>query len=240
VDGSDPTLGSALYEKPVTLTNDTLVKVRPFRKGLTETPWNIAGVEGGKTVWAIFRKQAPLKAETKKDLKPGLAYRYYEGPWAQLMSLSARHSILEPRGQGERAPLLDGEHLASVRKTDRAYQVKYSGYITVPESGVYRFHAPEPLYNTTMDAGYDLRVWVGGEEWFPNPDLHAENIWSVALEKGTHRFEVSYTDYRWKTFRNEYSMSWRPEQMWQGTPVLELDGPGMGKGAIPAEWLSYE
>lgn len=241
LDGSDPTLASARYETPVRLTQDTLVKVRPFRKGLAGTPWNIAGVDGGKTVWAIYRKQAPLKADAvTKGRKPGLAYRYYEGPWPQLMSLGGMQPSLEPRAQGESAPLLDKDHLAAIRKTDRAYQVKYSGYLSVPETGVYRFFAPEHLYNTTMDAGYDLRVWVDGEEWFPNPDLHAENIWSVALEAGAHRFDVSFTDFRWKRFRNEYIMTWREEQVWQGVPVLELDGPTLERQPVPAEWLMHK
>ncbi len=239
LDGSDPTLESALYTGPVTLNADTLVKVRPFRKGLAVTPWNIAGVDAGKTVWAIFRKQAPLKAEAGAAKKPGLRYQYAEGPWAQLMSRSEVPSGLPALAEGEAARLLDAEQLAALRRTDRAYQVRYRGYLAVPETGVYRFHAPEPLYNTTMDAGYDLRVWVGGEEWFPTPDLHAENIWSVALEKGLHRFAVGYTDFRWKTFRDEYIMSWREEQVWQGTPVLELDGPGTPRQPIPAAWLSH-
>ncbi len=239
LDGRDPTLESALYSAPFTLTEDTLVKVRPFRKGLKQTPWNIAGVDAGKTVWAIFRKQPPLKALAVEAGRSGLTYVYHEGPWAQLMSHGGMYSYLPVKAQGEVGALLDPAELAAIRKTDRAYQVKYSGYIEVPATGVYRFHAPEHLYNTTMDAGYDLRVWVGGEEWFPNPDLHAENIWSVALEQGMHRFEVSYTDFRWKQFRNEYWMSWREEQVWQGTPVLELDGPGVKRQAVPAAWLSH-
>jgi hypothetical protein len=240
LDGSDPTLASAVYDRPFTIDSDTLVKVRPFRKRLTETPWNIAGVDAGKTVWAVFRKQAPLKAEPERAREPGLAFRYFEGPWPQLMSLSAPLSILEPRAQGACDRLLDEEHLATIRLTDRAYQVKYSGYLTVPKTGVYRFHAPEHLYNTTMDSGFDLRVWVGGQEWFPNPDLHCENVWCVSLEKGSHRFEVSYTDYRWKTFRNEYSMAWREEQVWNGTPRVMTDGPGLGLQPLPAAWLSRE
>lgn len=239
LDGSDPTLASARSEQPLRLTQDTLVKVRPFRTGLPNTPWNIAGVEAGKTVWAIFRKQAPLRAEAVDGLKPGLSYRYYEGPWAQLMSHGGLDSSLDKQGSGAGAPLLDAGHLAAVRKTDRAYQVKYGGFIRVPHTGVYTFHAPEHLYDTTMDAGYDLRVWVGGEEWFPNPDLHAENTWSVALEAGLHPFAVSYTDFRWRRFRNEYLMTWREEQVWQGTPVLEVEGPGLRCGPIPSDWLQH-
>jgi hypothetical protein len=50
---------------------------------------------------------------------------------------------------------------------------------------------------------------------------------------------VAYTDYRWKQFRDEYWMSWREEEMWQGTPVLEVSGPGTDLQPIPVEWLMY-
>jgi hypothetical protein len=145
--------------------------------------------------------------------------------------------VLPVKGSGPAHILLDPSDLAEIRKTDRAYAVKYDGFIDVPATGVYRFFAPKPLYDTTQDAGYELRVWIDGQEWFPNPDLHAENIWSVGLEKGPHRFEVSYVDFRWKTFHNDYWMSWNPLQVWAGTPILEVDGPGRKRQVVPAAWL---
>lgn len=237
LDGTDPTIESPLYTGPFELASDAIVKVRPFLKGLKQTPWNIAGVEAGKTVSAIFRKTAPLPSLKADVLRPGLRYQYFEGPWAVLMSHSGMYPFLPVKSSGESAGLLDPNHLAQIRQTDRAFAVKYDGVIDLPETGVYRFFAPEPLYNTTKDAGYELRVWIDGREWFPNPDLHAENIWSVAIEKGLHRFQVSYVDYRWKVFRNEYLMSWNPKQMWSGVPVLELDGPGLQRQAVPQKWL---
>lgn len=237
LDGSDPTIQSPLYTGPFELAGDTLVKVRPFVKGLKETPWNIAGVEGGKTVSAIFRKTASLPAMRVEGLKSGLNYEYFEESWPVLVSHSGMYPLLPAKGAGEADRLLDADQLTKIRQTDRAYGVKYDGFIEVPETGVYRFFAPDPLYNTTKDAGYELRVWVDEKEWFPNPDLHAENIWSVALDKGLHRLQVSYVDYRWKEFRNEYWMSWNPLQMWEGTPVLEIDGPGIKRQALPPDWL---
>lgn len=238
LDGSDPTLDSALYNGPFEIRDDTRVKVRAFRKGLEETPWNIAGTDASKTISAIFRKTTPrAPLQVVGDLSPGLNYQYFEDSWLRLFSHSGMYPLLPVKASGTTGRLLDPAHLGALRQTDRAYAVKYEGYLNVPKSGVYRFFAPEPLYNTTLDAGYELRVWIDGEEWFPNPDLHAENIWSVALEKGPHRFEVSYVDYRWKEFRNEFWMRWNPGQMWKGTPVLEIDGPGISRQPVPDEWL---
>lgn len=233
LDGTDPNLQSTLYNGPFEISKDCRLKVRPFLKGLKETPWNIAGVEGGRTISAIFYKTKALPSVKADNLQAGLHYEYFEDSWSVLMSHSGMYPLLTVKSSGDAARLLDPDQLKSIRQTDRAYAVKYNGYMDVPATGVYRFFAPEPLYNTTKDAGYELRIWIDGKEWFPNPELHAENIWSVALEKGLHSFQVSYVDYRWKKFRNEYWMSWNPLQMWEGTPVLEMDGPGISKGPVP-------
>ena len=237
LDGSDPTQGSRLYTRPFTLDQTTMVKVRPFRKGLDATPWNIPGVDAGKTVSAVFRKQALRPAAQAEGLQPGLRYEYFEGDWPTLFTYAGFDGVLEPESTGTVKGLLDPQEAESLRKTDRAYAIRCRGYVRVPATGVYSFHAPEHLYTTTMDAGYDLRVFVDGEEWYPHPGLHSENIWHIPLEQGLHRVEVAYTDYRWKRFRDEYWMSWREEEMWQGTPRLEVSGPGVKRQPLPAEWL---
>jgi hypothetical protein len=175
---------------------------------------------------------------------PGLNYAYAEGHWPTLFAYTGDARALDAtvgvKGTGEVVRLLDPADLSRLRTTDRAYAVRYSGYLQVPTTGVYHFHAPLHLYTPTLDAGYDLRVFVDGKEWWPNPMLHSENLWSVALEAGLHRLEVAYVDYRWRQFRDEYWINWMPEQMWKGTPVLEISGPGLGKQPIPAAWLQHE
>jgi hypothetical protein len=239
LDGSDPTLQAPLYTGPFVIGQDTYVKVRPFRKGLTTTPFNIPGETAGKTVGAIFRKERARPAILAPVLKSGLAYEYYEGPWPALFTHVGVRGVLEPKCRGQVAGLLNPGEVESIRATDRAYDIRYEGCVRIPVTGVYSFHAPRHLYTPTMDAGYDLRVWVDGEEWFPSPTLHSENIWHIALEAGLHRLDVTYVDYRWKTFKNEYWMSWQEGEMWQGTPVLEISGPGFEKQPMPAAWLSH-
>jgi hypothetical protein len=239
-DGSDPTLASALYTGPFTISKTLYVKVRPFRKGLKETPWNIPGELAGKTVGAIFRKAAPLPALPIAALKPGLDYEYFEDSWPTLFTHAAISGVLAPVKHGSVSGLLNAEDIAGLRATDQAYAVRYTGYVEIPETGVYSFHAPEHLLTPTMDAGFDLRVKVGGREWFPSPTLHSENVWSVALEKGCHALQVTYVDYRWKSFKNDYWMDWLEQQMWQGTPVLAVSGPGLAKQPLPAPWLKHK
>lgn len=250
VDGSNPTLESTLYTGPFTLTESTLVKVRPFRKGLKTTPWPLPGVEAGLVVPAIFRKQETLQSKKTGNLvsrllgraddgEPGLKYEYFEGDWPTLFTYVGIPGVLTPKTTGTVKGLLDPDETKAIRQTDGAYAIRYTGVITVPATGIYSIPAPVHLYTPTMDAGYDLRVFIGGKEWYPSPTLHSENIWHVPLEKGDHDFMVAYTDYRTKPFRSEYLMVWQPEQMWQGTPVLEISGPGVKKQPIPAAWLTH-
>ena len=240
LDGSDPQIDSPLFTTPVVLREDTHVKVRPFRKGLVQTPFNIPGEQAGKTVGAIFRKAAVRPAiPPTATFKSGLAAEYFEADWPTLFAHAGVRGVLQPKSRTIVAGLLNAEEVVALRQTDRAYAIRYSGYLEVPQTGVYGFHAPVHLYTTTMDAGYDLRVWIDGEEWFPSPTLHSENIWHIPLEAGLHRIEVSYADYRWKQFKNDYWMDWQESQMWKGTPVLEVSGPGLEKQPLPAAWLKY-
>jgi hypothetical protein len=240
LDGSDPTLDSQLYASPFTITEDTHIKVRPFRRGLQTTPWNTPGEQAGKTVGAIFRKEQPRHALEGAAVEPGLDYEYFEAPWPTLFAHAAVPGVLAPKSRGRATGLLDPKQVAELRATDKAYAIRYHGNIQVPATGVYSFRAPEHLYTPTMDAGYDLRVSVDGEEWFPSPTLHSENVWHIALESGLHQLDVTYVDYRWKKFKNEYWMAWQEGEMWQGTPVLEVSGPGIGKQPLPSTWLKHD
>ncbi|MEY5024773.1 MAG: hypothetical protein RLZZ244_301, partial [Verrucomicrobiota bacterium] len=240
LDGSDPTLESPLYSKPFDITQDTYVKVRPFRKGLTQTPFNIPCELAGKTVGALYRKEAlrPAVAASGK-LQPGLDAEYLEGTWPTLFGHAGVPGVLPAMARTAASGLLVPGEVNAMRKTDKAYAVRYQGYLQAPGDGVYTFHAPKHLYTPSMDAGFDLRIWVDGEEWFPSPTLHSENAWSIPLQKGLHNLRVCYVDYRWKTFKNEYWMDWQEGQMWRGTPVLEVTGADGKKQPLPAQWLMH-
>ena len=237
LDGSRPSLASKLYSGPVTIRRTTMVKVRPFRKGLKATPWHFNGTDSGKTITTIFRKQPLSPALDVKGAKPGLDTEYMEGDWPTLFTYAGTDGVLPVKRKGRATGLLDPAEVAAVRKTDMAYAIRYTGYVNVPATGVYALHAPKHLYTTTMDAGYDLRVWIDGREWYPAPRLHSENTWFIPLAKGMHRLKVSFADYRYKTFRNEYWMAWQKGEMWQGMPRLEVSGPGVKRQVIPASWL---
>ena len=127
----------------------------------------------------------------------------------------------------------------SMKQTDGPFGIRYRGYLDLPRDGVYTFHPPAELYDIDKDAGYDLRVFIDGQEWFPAPRNHARHRWSVSLAKGLHRFLVIFTDFRRASPKEEYRWGFpRPGATWDGvTPDLRISGPGLDRQPIPSEWL---
>jgi len=237
LDGSDPTLLSPRYTKPFTIDRTSMIKVRPFRKGLPATPWNFPGTEAGKTMATIMKKVDYKPARDFTGLEPGLHYEYLESDWPDLFMNAGSSDVIPVKDRGHAAGLLVPEEVARIRKTDLAYAIRYTGFLDIPADGVYVLHAPEHLFDVTMDAGFDLRVWMDGEEWFPSPTIHAQNTWSVALGKGLHDFQVAFVDFRYKKFKSEYWLPWQEEEVWQGIPTLRISGPGLEMHPLPQSLL---
>jgi hypothetical protein len=123
-----------------------------------------------------------------------------------------------------------------------AFLVRYEGYLDLPADGVYTFHAPREFVIPDCDPGYDLRVFVDGEEWWPTMRWHALGTWSRALARGPHKFRVIFVDTRTKPYKYETWQNWpNLAVLWQGTaPELELSGPGLTRRPIPEAWLRQE
>jgi hypothetical protein len=86
------------------------------------------------------------------------------------------------------------------------------------------------------DAGFDLRLWLGGEEWYPSTRWQNFGGWSVPLKKGLYPLRVFYTDQR----GSNMWVSGGGQAVWRGDkPEILVSGPGLSKQAIPANWLCH-
>ena len=230
LDGSDPTLASPLYEKSFTLRGTTMVKATAFRKGLKEMPQTVSSTLASVPIRAYYVKRDALKPENPLATQPGLNYSYYEGDWSmggQMVGLSA------PSKRGTVKELLELPH----RKADNAFLYDYQGYLTIPADGVYTFHAPWEMITPTQDAGYDLRLWLGKEEWYPTTRWHNYGGWSVPLKAGRYPFRVVYVDQRGSEMVGggvDKFGTWKGEK-----PQLLISGPGIKRQPIPAGWLCH-
>ena len=251
LDGSDPTISSALYSGPFTISQSTLVKVRPFRSGLTKTPWHFTDTSSGRTMEAIFRKVPTVPALgngtngnfASYNYANNLNYTYYQGDWLQLFSYAGYPGVLPVTATGTVTNLLNPVELNNWQQTAGAinsFATRYDGYLAIPTTGVYTFYAPSNLWNAISDGGYDIRMFVDGQEWWVEPSTHARGTWSIPLAAGKHQFALSYVDYRTTQFRDDMWLiyPWQSGEMETNFPTVQVSGPGLSQGPIPASWLN--
>jgi len=225
------------YQDPFTIDKNTFVRARVHRKGIAEIPFTSAGIDASAISYGFFHKATvqPALVQTPKTLTPGLNYDYLEGRWFALWSYGDR---LPAKKTGTTKTLMD----VSMRETDDPFAVRYHGYIDIPADGVYTFYGPKEFVNNICEPGYDLRLYIDDQEWYLGQTWHGLGLWSLPLQKGLHRFKVTYADARAKDLENQridlaFHYPWA-ETTWRGiAPVLEISGPKLKRQPVPAEWL---
>jgi hypothetical protein len=235
LDGSEPGLESPLYTAPVRLTQSAVVRAIAVRPGAKELRWPLGPGFATLPTRAVFTKQTLAPAASVDATLPGLSWEYAEG---QMFALVANSDILPAQKTGTTTKLLD----VSMHQGGSAFLVRYDGWLDVPADGVYTFHAPREFTIPDCDPGYDLRVFVDDQEWWPTMRWHALGTWSRALAKGPHKFRVIFVDTRSKPYKHETWRNWpNLDVLWKGTaPVLEVSGPDFVKQAIPDTWLRWK
>lgn len=230
LDGSEPTISSCLYASPIPLGNTAMVKARAFRKGVKETPIPLSGDFASATMHAVYTKKKSLPAtKLAGEVQPGLISRYFEeGNWP-MTPLSQPGTPVSATGRV--TELFD----TSARRNTIGFAFEYAGYLKIAQDGVYSFRAPRELTTPAVDAAYDLRVFVDGQEWYPSTRLHNYGVWSLPLQQGYHAFRVVFIDMRQT---RQIPLAHVEDRVWDGTrPDLRLSGPGLPEGPIPAAML---
>ena len=219
LDGSEPMLESTLYDGPFVIDEDTVIKARAFRPGVETVPDVMSGTESTPIARAFYTRQALRAPVTPEQVQSRLRYMWYEGRWQDLFTELDQQ---EPVHQGVVPGLFD----PAPDRSDTAYAIRYEGYIEVTEPGVYSFHAPETLIRNHIMGGYDLRIYIGDEQWYPSTRRHAFGVWSVALDAGLHPLRVDYIDFR-EDAPERHNEEGQNERIWSGTkPDLRISGPG--------------
>jgi len=234
LDGSDPMMNSPIYKNSFTIKETTVVKARAFRKGVTVIPPTSDGTRVTAVARAMFTKDTLWDAAKVGSIKPGLAYTYYEddGSWPiSVFNLE----VLKPVKNGTCPDLFD----TGLANTNIGYAFNYTGYLNIAKEGLYTIHAPPEFVNPTIHAGYDLRLFVDGREWYPATQPHNFGNWSISLKTGKHAFRVLYINQQTTTLRGDVVYGLEDRYYRGNKPGLKISGPGLEKQAIPAGMLSH-
>ena len=167
LDGSDPGIGSTLYQKPLTIDASTTVRARVFHEGRP-----VSGVTE-----ALFTKVDPNPARRMSGLTRGLRIEEFHGNWDMLPDF-------------DRMGRVASRTISNVDLPEDPTRVeyvgyRYSGYVTVPADDVY-------LFSLISDDG--SRLLVDGKVTVDNDGLHGtlERRGTVALAEGEHEIVVEW------------------------------------------------
>jgi alpha-L-fucosidase len=166
LDGSAPAISSPRYEAPVTIAKSAAVAARLFYR---DAPVSAIAL-------AQYKLVAPEPPVLVTGLTAGIRYSYYEGDWDSL-----------PRFEQMKPVLTDTTRTigVEVRRRDEYFGLRFSGYILVTETAVYRF-------DLTSDDG--SRCYIGERKVVDNDGLHGAVLQSgyAPLAKGFHPITVDY------------------------------------------------
>lgn len=175
IDGYNPDETAELYSKPVIVN---------IPKGEFRIIKVIQISESGRrsSINKIIVRNPDLKpALAVEPKKNGLKYEYFTGNFQQVQDLE----FSKPVNSG----ILEGKISSEKWKTkiERYIGLKFDGYIFIPETGNYTF-------STLSDDG--SKLFIDNELIVNNDGIHwlNEAYGAVKLEKGFHKFNISYFD----------------------------------------------
>jgi hypothetical protein len=165
-DGSEPIRSSKLYTKPFTINSSTHIKAMAFWKNGEKSRVNEFEI-----------KQMEPQLSTKANARAGLAFNLYDEAWEKLPDFSNYTPVKQ--GFSERIDLSP----AGNRTQD--FGLVFTGYIRIPETGVYRF------FVSSDDGG---RLIINQNTVVDYDGIHGlgEKGVTLALEKGFHPIEFQY------------------------------------------------
>ena len=196
LDGSEPTENSTPFKSPIVVTKTSVLKTKSFVKGIAPSyPETVR-----------FRKIDMLEPVDVSDLKPGVNYLYKEG---DMMNT----------GYMKNLPVLESGVLETFNvnsiKDERQFGYNFSGYLEVPETGVYTF---------ALEANDGAVLWINDKLIIDNDCGHRTQKLDtkIGLKKGWHPIKV---DYFQQGGAKSLNLSW--------------EGPGVKNQEVPAAVLFH-
>ncbi|MDR1883565.1 MAG: family 20 glycosylhydrolase [Prevotella sp.] len=173
-DGSEPALKSEVYTKPLTFTENTTLKIRSALSSGKMSPV--------RTITIEKQNYAPA-VEKEKDAKPGLKAEYYKGYTRTVAELEGK---TPDETEQVAAPQQSKHRIKGYTEpyADDFYSTILTGYINIPEDGIYCFNT-------------DCELWLDGKYLVSNEKDNngtarrfSRSDKSIALAKGPHAVKI--------------------------------------------------
>ena len=166
LDGSDPDGQSQVYESPVRVERDLLIKAQAFKEGYLPSP--LLEVKATK---AVFKD--PDRHAASRN---GVRFRYFEGQYQSVYDMFATPVIEEG--------IIESPRIDLAKKEDH-FGFEFTGLIFAPYDGIYDFY-------TESDDGSML--YIGNQAVVYNDGSHSaiRTTGRIALKKGFHKFRLLY------------------------------------------------
>jgi len=168
LDGSEPTPGSVLYQKPFSLDRTAIIKATTIKDGELQSG----------TVTSEAKVYRWVGASKVSNPKPGISYRYFE-PMGKINLESVQS---QPTKEG----VTEVISLTNKQRKDK-FAFVFEGFIKIEREGFYTF-------STISDDG--SKLFIDDAETVNNDGDHGsvEQTGKAALKIGYHRIKVVYFD----------------------------------------------
>ncbi len=168
-DGTLPTARSPLYRGPIALSDTTTITAAYFAP---------EGYRRSKDFSRTYTRARPVASVNAGTTQPGLSWGYWEGEFMAVPDFTA---LGEPLARG----ISEDLDVKTIERRDDHYAIRFTGFVTVPETGLYRV-------STRSDDG--SVVDIAGQRVVDNDGSHSPRVRSgfIALEAGSHPIEVGY------------------------------------------------
>jgi hypothetical protein len=196
-DGSQPNKSSPLYAGPIAVDRDTTINAICLVQG------HYAPLSA-----AQFKFVTPAPPAKADSVQGGLTASYKESPWWEF---GGWFKDGQPRGADATA-VAQGFDI-SMRKRDKAFGIRFAGFLDVPKDGTYTFHA---------ETGGAAKLWIDGQVVLEHAPPLSTSVASgvAALAAGKHLIALVY-----------YNGVAKPSL------ALEWEGPGLPRQVIAKDAL---
>ncbi|RYE54748.1 MAG: beta-hexosaminidase [Sphingobacteriales bacterium] len=167
-DGSAPGINSSEYVKQLEINQAQTIKIAGFTR---------SGRRGDVST-IVFDKQTYLTPELKIEaVKPGVSAEYFPGAFKSLKAI--------PKSGMGKQEFLNELDVPKKYVHPSGFAVLYSGYINVPEKGIYTFY---------LNADDGASLTIGDRLVIDNDGPHApkEKNGQIALDAGLHFFKLPF------------------------------------------------